>query len=162
MTQFSANLGFLWRDRPLVDAIFAAKAAGFDAVEMHWPYDVPAAQVKSALLETGLPLLGINTQRGDVEGGQNGLSALPDQSEDARAAIDQALALRWFIGFRPKEERTVIPHVLKKVTRILRENFHVLGGNVVGNGDHLFGAVDHNHLTALAPGDTGNIGGTAR
>ena len=40
---FSANLGFLWADRPLPDAIRAAKAAGFDAVECHWPYDLPAA-----------------------------------------------------------------------------------------------------------------------
>ena len=39
MTAFSANLGFLWNDRPLADAIRAARAAGFDAVECHWPYD---------------------------------------------------------------------------------------------------------------------------
>ena len=39
MTRFSANLGFLWNDRPLADAIHAAEAAGFDAVECHWPYD---------------------------------------------------------------------------------------------------------------------------
>ena len=32
--KFSANLGFLWTDRSLPDAIRAAKEAGFDAVEM--------------------------------------------------------------------------------------------------------------------------------
>jgi len=47
--QFSANLGFLWSDRPLPDAIRAAKAAGFDAVECHWPYDIDPAQVNAAL-----------------------------------------------------------------------------------------------------------------
>ena len=64
--KFSANLGFLWADRPLPDAIHAAHAAGVDAVELHWPYDTPAAEVKAALDATGLPLLGLNTRRGDV------------------------------------------------------------------------------------------------
>lgn len=89
--RFSANLGFLWTDRPLPDAIRAAKAAGFDAVECHWPYDVPAAEVKAALSETGLPMLGLNTVRGDVAAGENGLSALPGREAEAQAAIDQAL-----------------------------------------------------------------------
>ena len=90
--RFSANLGFLWADRPLPEAIHAAKAAGFDAVECHWPYDVPAEAVKAALQETGLRMLGLNTRRGDVAGGENGLTALPGRGADARAAIDEALA----------------------------------------------------------------------
>ena len=51
--KFSANLGFLWNDRPLPDAIRAAKSAGFDAVECHWPYDVPTTIIRAALEETG-------------------------------------------------------------------------------------------------------------
>ncbi|MEM6941489.1 MAG: TIM barrel protein [Pseudomonadota bacterium] len=88
--QFSANLGFLWSDLALPEAIRAAKAAGFAAVEAHWPYDTPADAVSDALSETGLPMLGINTVRGQP--GENGLAALPDRTEDARRAIDQALA----------------------------------------------------------------------
>lgn len=90
--KFSANLGFLWADRPLTDAIHAAHAAGFDAVELHWPYDTPAEDVKAALDATGLPLLGLNTRRGDVAGGENGLAALPGREAEARAAIDEAIA----------------------------------------------------------------------
>ena len=90
--KFSANLGFLWPDRPLPDAIHAAKAAGFDAVECHWPYDTPAENVQAALDATGVPMLGLNTSRGDVSAGENGLAALPDRVADARAAIDQAIA----------------------------------------------------------------------
>lgn len=89
--RFSANLGFLWTDLPLPDAIRAAKSAGFDAVEMHWPYETPAEEVKAALDETGLPLMGLNTSRGDVAAGENGLSALPGREDEARAAITQAL-----------------------------------------------------------------------
>ena len=88
--KFSANLGFLWNDRPLPDAIRAAKAAGFDAVECHWPYDAPAGETKAALDETGLSMLGLNTRRGNVAIGENGLSALPGREADARAAIDDA------------------------------------------------------------------------
>lgn len=89
--KFSANLGFLWADRPLPDAIHAAAAAGFDAVECHWPYDTPAADVAAALTETALPMLGLNTRRGNVEAGENGLAALPGRKAEARAAIDEAI-----------------------------------------------------------------------
>lgn len=90
--KFSANLGFLWADRPLPDAIRAAKAAGFDAVECHWPYAVPVADTKAALEEAGLEMLGLNTSRGNTAIGENGLSALPGREADARVAIDEALA----------------------------------------------------------------------
>ncbi|MEM1072819.1 MAG: TIM barrel protein [Pseudomonadota bacterium] len=89
--RFSANLGFLWADRTLPGAIRAAKAAGFDAVECHWPYDVAADDVQAALEETGLRMLGLNTRRGDVDNGENGLSAMPGREKEARAAIDEAL-----------------------------------------------------------------------
>jgi hydroxypyruvate isomerase len=88
--RFSANLGFLWSELALPDAIRAAAAAGFDAVECHWPYGVPAKDVAAALHQTGLPMLGLNTARGRT--GENGLSALPGRGDDARAAVDQALA----------------------------------------------------------------------
>ena len=89
--KFSANLGFLWADRPLPDAIRAAKAAGFDAVECHWPYEVPTDAVNAALAETGFTMLGLNTRRGDLAQKQNGLSALPDAVDAARAAIEEAV-----------------------------------------------------------------------
>lgn len=94
--KFSANLGFLWSDLPLPAAIRAAHRAGFDAVECHWPYDVPTADVRAALQETGLAMLGLNTRRGAP--GENGLAALPGRSADARAAIDEALDYARAIG----------------------------------------------------------------
>ena len=87
--RFSANLRFLWADLPLPVAIRAAKDAGFDAVECHWPYGTPAPAVRAALDETGLEMLGLNTQRGPP--GENGLAALPGRAQDARAAIEEAV-----------------------------------------------------------------------
>ena len=87
--RISANLAILWSDRPLPEAIRAAGRAGFDAVECHWPYEVAPALVRDALEETGLPMLGLNTIRG--EEGQNGLCALPGREADAKASIDDAI-----------------------------------------------------------------------
>ena len=98
MIKFSANLGLLWSELALPDAIRAAKQAGFDAVECHWPFEVPAAGVKAALDETGLPMLGLNTRRGDVAAGENGLAALPRREANARAAINEALEYAQAIG----------------------------------------------------------------
>ncbi|SMY10355.1 hydroxypyruvate isomerase family protein [Flavimaricola marinus] len=96
--RFSANLGFLWADLPLPDAIRAAKNAGFDAVECHWPYGTASADVRTALDEAGLEMLGLNTSRGDVSAGENGLAALPGRVDDAQAAIDQAITYASEIG----------------------------------------------------------------
>jgi hydroxypyruvate isomerase len=88
---FSANLGFLFTEHALPEAVLAAEAAGFDAVELHWPYDVEPAALKATLDEAGLPVLGLNTSRGDLSAGEFGLSALPGREDDAQAAIDAAL-----------------------------------------------------------------------
>lgn len=85
--KFSANLGFLWTELALPEAIRAAKAAGFDAVELHAP-DVPAPDIRAASVDTGLPVLGLNT----APHNSFGCAALPDQSHPTRADIDAAVA----------------------------------------------------------------------
>ena len=100
MPTFSANLGFLWQELSLPDAIRAAKAAGFDAVECHYPYDTPPEAVRRALEETGLPMLGLNTARGNVTAGENGLAAIPGREGEARRLIDQAIDYAAAIGAR--------------------------------------------------------------
>lgn len=99
MLRFSANLGFLWTDRPLPEAIRAAHRAGFDAVECHWPSE-PAEEVRAALDETGLPMLALNTDKGDPARGEFGLCALAGREADGRAAIDAALRYGQAIGAR--------------------------------------------------------------
>jgi hydroxypyruvate isomerase len=98
MIKWSANLGFLWRDRPLPDAVIAAHKAGFDAVECHWPYDCDQQRLKDVLGQTDLPMLGLNTRRGDSSTGENGLAAVPGREEEAKAHIDEALAYASAIG----------------------------------------------------------------
>lgn len=88
MPTFSANLGFLWTDRPLAEAIQAAHRAGFDAVECHFPYAEPINEVTQALEQTGLPMLGLNTVKGPQGAG---MAALPEAIDAARKAIDEAI-----------------------------------------------------------------------
>lgn len=98
--KISANIGFLWADLPHPERVRRAAAAGFDAVECHFPYDTPVAEMQAALAETGLPMLGLNTRPGDPAAGDFGLCALPDRIAEARAAIDQAVAYGAAIGAR--------------------------------------------------------------
>jgi hydroxypyruvate isomerase len=97
MPSFSANLGFLWPNSSLADAILAAHRCGFVAVECHFPYDEPVDEVCQALEATDLPMLGLNTIRGPLNAG---LAALPDQLSAARRAINQAFEYGAQIGAR--------------------------------------------------------------
>jgi hydroxypyruvate isomerase len=89
--RFSANLGFLWADRPLLARIDAAARAGFRAVEMHWPYDVPAVEVAEAARRNAVTLLGINTAPGRFDAGERGLGAVPGRAQDFLATVDQSI-----------------------------------------------------------------------
>lgn len=87
--KFSANLGFLWNHLPLPERIRAAKAAGFKALECHFPYEHSADEIAQALAETQTKMLGINTALGPE--GCFGVTALPGREAEARAIIDQAI-----------------------------------------------------------------------
>lgn len=100
MPRFSANLGFLWSEKSLPDAIRAACRAGFDAVECHWPYATPAAAVADALRETGMPMISINTRMGVNGPNDFGVNALPGREAEARRYIDEAVAYAAAIGCR--------------------------------------------------------------
>jgi 2-dehydrotetronate isomerase len=89
--RFSANLGFLWPELPLLDRIDAAAEAGFPAIEMHWPYDTPAENVRSRCEQRGLKLLGVNTSRGDHSKGEFGLGAVSGREDEFQAAVDQSV-----------------------------------------------------------------------
>ena len=82
----------------LPDAIRAAAAAGFDAVECHFPYDQDISAIRAALAETGLPMLGLNTTRGDIASGQFGRAAVPGLEAEARADIEQGIRFGSAIG----------------------------------------------------------------
>lgn len=86
-----ANLSLLFTEVPLLERIAAAKAAGFEGVEIQFPYEVPAEQLKAALEDAGLPLILINLPAGDLMQGGPGLAAVPERAAEFDAALVKAL-----------------------------------------------------------------------
>jgi hydroxypyruvate isomerase len=113
MPRFAANLGYLYTDRPLLQRIDAAAASGFKAVELQFPYDVPAAHVKAALQRNNVAVLGLNTPPGERDG-EFGLAALPGREKDWQVLFARALdyiteiggsAIHCLAGKVPPEQR---------------------------------------------------------
>ena len=90
MPAFTANIAFLFADRPFLERIDAASAAGFDKVECHFPYDVPIETLKRRLDGAGMRMTGLNTAPGDVAAGDWGLAGLPGREADFEAGFRQA------------------------------------------------------------------------
>jgi hydroxypyruvate isomerase len=97
MPRFAANLGYLFTDRPLLERIDAAAACGFKAVELQFPYDVPASAVKDAIARNKLTILGLNTPPGNRDG-EFGLAAVPGREQDFQAVFGRALDYAAAIG----------------------------------------------------------------
>lgn len=91
MTRFSANIAFMFADRPFLERIDAAKAAGFAYVECHFPYEFPISVLKERLANAAVSLTGLNTSPGDTSRGEWGLAAVPGRERDFAAQFDQAL-----------------------------------------------------------------------
>ncbi|MGK0271032.1 MAG: hydroxypyruvate isomerase [Cocleimonas sp.] len=114
MIKHSANLGYLWQELDLIEGIRAAKKAGFVAVECHWPFAYSTQTVLDVLTETGLPMVGLNTDIGNRELGEFGVCAHPDRSDEAHQVIDQAIEYAF---------------------QIKTPNVHVMAGTVTANCD---------------------------
>lgn len=121
MPRFSANLGFLWANLPLLKRIDRAAAAGFKAIELHWPYETPGEDVRAACARHNLKLLGMNTAVGAK--GEFGLGALAGRETEFQAAIDQSLAycrasgatsIHAMAGLVPADQREAARDVFKQ------------------------------------------------
>jgi hydroxypyruvate isomerase len=98
MPRFAANLGVLFAERPLIERFGAAAAAGFGAVELLFPYDVPASAVRTELARYGLTQLGINAPAGRE--GESGLAAIPGREREWEETFKLALDYAVMIGAR--------------------------------------------------------------
>jgi hydroxypyruvate isomerase len=123
MPRFSANLGHLFTERPLIERIGAAAAAGFPAVELQFPYALAPSAVKTELERHGLIQLGINTPPSP----ESGLAALPGREREWEAAFARALdyvvaiggrAIHCMTGCVPPEQRPAAEAVfIRNLTR---------------------------------------------
>jgi hydroxypyruvate isomerase len=100
MARFAANLAYLFTERPFMERFGAAAAAGFNAVELQFPYEFSPSAVKAELDRHGLAVLGINTPPGRREAGEFGLGAITGREADFAVLFRQALDYVVAIGGR--------------------------------------------------------------
>ena len=89
--KIAANLSLLFGELPLLQRPQAAAAAGFDGVEIQFPYEVPAPMLREALERSVMPLVLINLPAGDLMAGGAGLAAVPERQAQFDAALREAL-----------------------------------------------------------------------
>ena len=89
--RFSANLSLLFQEVPLLERFALAKQAGFQAVEIQFPYPKSLADLKHAKADSGLDIALINLPAGDLMEGGEGLAAVPERREQFQQALEKGL-----------------------------------------------------------------------
>lgn len=93
MPRFAANLTWLFSELPFLDRFAAARAAGFSAVEVLFPYDHPAPEMQERLAVNDLSLVLINCPPPNYAEGPRGFAAVP--GGEARFRQDFRRSLRY-------------------------------------------------------------------
>ncbi|GAA0785528.1 hydroxypyruvate isomerase [Marinobacterium sediminicola] len=93
MLKFAANLSLLFTEYPLIQRFGAARAAGFDAVEVQFPYTLTPEAVRKELQDHALKMVLINLPAGNWEAGDRGLACLPGREDEFAESVD--LAIEW-------------------------------------------------------------------
>ena len=91
MPRFSANLSFLFTDRPFLDRFAAAAKAGFRGVEYMSPYEHDPQDIARRLSDNGLTQALFNLPAGDWAAGDRGLAILPGRQDEFRSGVFRAL-----------------------------------------------------------------------
>jgi hydroxypyruvate isomerase len=96
--KFAANLAWLFTEVPFMDRFAAARQAGFDHVELVHPYEYSAEALKDALDRNGQEIVLFLLPSGNWAGGDRGIAASPDRTEEFRAGIRTAVAYARLLG----------------------------------------------------------------
>ena len=92
MPRFSANISMMFLEYDLLDRFLAARNAGFGAIEIQFPYDIPIADLLAAKDEAGVDITVLNIGVGDLLSGGPGISAVPGREDQFKAAVEEAYA----------------------------------------------------------------------
>ncbi|MGQ4511607.1 TIM barrel protein [Streptomyces sp. DW26H14] len=104
--RYDVNLSILFTELPLLERPAAAAAAGFDAVELWWPWTDTATPpqreldaLRGALADAGTRLVGLNFYAGQLPGPDRGALSVPGHESDRfRANIDVAAGFAASVG----------------------------------------------------------------
>lgn len=92
MPRFAANLTWMFNEHAWPDRFAAAADAGFNAVEILFPYDYPASDIARLLQRHNLTPALFNVPAGDFANGERGYAALPDRFDDLKTSVTTAIA----------------------------------------------------------------------
>lgn len=92
MLHFSANISLLFTEAPLLERLQRAKQCGFNAVELQFPYDVPADSLRDQLEAQQLRLVLFNVAADDLLQAGEGLAAVPEKKQAFQSALAQAVS----------------------------------------------------------------------
>jgi hydroxypyruvate isomerase len=98
MPRFAANLSMLFTEAPLLDRFERAARAGFKAVEMQFPYEAPAAEIRKRLDANGLTMVLHNLPAGDWAAGDRGIACDPARQAEFRAGVPKAIEYATTLG----------------------------------------------------------------
>lgn len=91
MPRFAANLSMMFNEVPFLDRFAAARKAGFEGVEFLFPYEFPAAELRTRLKGEGLTQALFNMPPGDWAKGERGMASLPGRQAEFRESLKKAL-----------------------------------------------------------------------
>ena len=100
MPRFAANLTLMFNEVDFLARFEAAARAGFTAVEYHFPYAYPAADLAELLRAHGLKQVLHNLPAGDWAAGERGIAILPERIGEFRAGVAQAIDYAKALGSR--------------------------------------------------------------
>ena len=98
MPRFAANISMLFAELPYLERFAAAANAGFEAVEILFPYEIAAKETQRALLRNGLDLLLINAPPPNYTGGAPGYAAVPGGQDRFQRDIRRVLRYADVLG----------------------------------------------------------------
>ncbi|MDX8351584.1 hydroxypyruvate isomerase family protein [Cognatiyoonia sp. IB215182] len=98
MPKFCANLTWLFTELPFLERFEAAKEAGFEAVEVLFPYDVNAQDIVNKLARYELQMALINCPPPNYTGGDQGFAAVPGLEERFRRDFKRAVRYARTLG----------------------------------------------------------------
>ncbi len=98
MLRFDVNISFLFKEVPYLRRFERAVSAGFGAVEFPWPGDENLPSIEDRVRETGLKVVLMNIDAGDLSRGDRGFLNDGNRKDWVRARASQAIEFAGRIG----------------------------------------------------------------
>ena len=101
MPKFSANISFLFNELPFLERFAAAKAAGFRAVEFHFPYTFDMNVLAEVVLTSEMEVVLFNLPAGSADEwtqGGRGIACHPERIAEFEIGVDTAITYAQALG----------------------------------------------------------------